>query len=139
MKTLFVFLALALTTTAFAKTTQQLLQDIADNADVANGNAEVKKGSFNQKAADAQMKNWKSRWDNCTFTKPYVDDKALSSLLKYSDDSVTVNAIKELQKSHLVTKVYGYETDNDIACSQVWINVYTKDGYVLELWYGLGD
>ncbi len=121
--------------------TKDVLQSIADNAEVANGSAEVTKGpAFTDAAGKKLLKYWSGRWDNCTFSKPYTSTKqALAALADYSTDTATVEAIKKLDKAGRIAKVYGFETDHDIACSQIWLNVYTVDGYILELWYGLGD
>jgi hypothetical protein len=121
--------------------TADVLKRIADNANVANGSAEVKKKApFNDIEGARTLKYWKARWDNCTFSKPYpTTQAAFAALLKYSNDEATVKELKKLESAGRISKVYGFETDNDIACSQLWMNVYTIDGYVLELWYGLGD
>lgn len=140
MKTILsLFLALAALSAIAA--TKDVLQAIADNADVANGSAEVSKKPLITPAERKKLVNyWKGRWDNCTFSKPYAsNDAALKALADYSSDTATVDAIKKLISQGRVAKIYGFETDHDIACSQIWINVYTIDGYVLELWYGLGD
>lgn len=140
MKTILAFV-LTLTTLSAIAATKDVLQSIADNAEVANGSAEVsKKPSFTDAEGRKLLKYWKGRWDNCTFSKPYGSNKeALAALKDYSEDTATVDAISKLVQAGRVAKIYGFETDHDIACSQIWINVYTTDGYVLELWYGLGD
>ncbi len=121
--------------------TKDVLEAIAENANVGNGSADVTKApAFTDAAGKKLLKYWAGRWDNCTFSKPYPTTKAaLAALKEYSFDDATVNALKKLDQAGRIAKVYGFETDHDIACSQIWLNVYTVDGYVLELWYGLGD
>jgi hypothetical protein len=140
MKKLLSICILMLSLSSMASTLD-ILKSIANGADVANGSADVKQGpSFNDRAGSQFQQYWKARWNNCKFSAPYATkEKALSSLLAYSNDKATVDAIKKLDAQKRIAKIYGFETDHDIACSQVWVNVYTIDGYVLELWYGLGD
>lgn len=134
-------LALMFNILSASAATKDILQAIADNAEVANGSADVsKKPSFTDAEGKKLLRYWMGRWDNCTFSKPYPSTKvALLALKKYSNDIPTVNALAKLDQQGRIAKIFGFETDNDIACSQVWLNVYTIDGYVLELWYGLGD
>ncbi len=124
---------------AFAGTAE-VLQAIADNANVGNGGAEVSKKAFTSAEGAKMLKYWKGRWDNCTFSKPYTSNKAAISAVKdYGFDEDTAKTLVKLEKAGKIAKVYGFETDHDIACSQMWINVYTVDGYALEIWYGMGD
>ena len=118
MKTIFTFILALLTFSAIAAT-KDVLQAIADNADVANGSAEVSQKPLITPAEGKKLLNyWKGRWDNCTFSKPYVsNDAALKALAEYSSDTATVDAIRNLIKQGRVAKVYGFETDHDIACS----------------------
>ncbi len=139
MKSLMAFVLLIASLSSFAGT-QEVLQAIADNANVGNGDAEVSKKSFTAAEGSKLIKYWKGRWDNCTFSKPYTSNKAAFNAVKeYGFDEDTAKALAKLEKSGKIAKVFGFETDHDIACSQMWINVYTTDGYALEIWYGMGD
>lgn len=139
MKLVLAFFVTVMTAQAYAGTAE-VLQAIADNANVGNGSADVTKKSFTPAEGSKLLKYWKGRWDNCTFSKPYASNKAaISAVREYGFDEETAKAIAKLEKSGKVAKIYGFETDHDIACSQLWVNVYTVDGYSLELWYGMGD
>lgn len=142
MKPIFVITLVLLSLSAFAgSSTRETLQAIADNAQLGNGSASVtKKAPMTGKEMQKFLSTLKKEWSNCTFTRPTSDPKkAFRFVNDQTGDSSTSDAINELIRQGKVASIYEVETDNDIACSQAWINVYTTDGFALEMWFGMGD
>jgi hypothetical protein len=145
MKTLMLLMAsLLLTSAAFAGVN---LQTIADNADLANGSATIKSydvNSFDVEASKkADLKTIKENYPSCGPFKMTNDRRETINALKdgkhIATDEATANALLELYNQNKIFKMYSIQTNNEIDCSRMWVEVFTTDGQHLDLYYGWND
>jgi hypothetical protein len=150
MKTTLAFsLFILLSYASFAQTatdTKIDVQSIAQNAEVANGGTEVKTYDAKTLNADQMLKT-----DLASVRKeygrkcgPYITstDVAHSIQLIRDDipgDKVTADALDQLNQKGQILKMYSITTNNEIDCSRSWVEVFTTDGQLLELYYGMND
>ena len=124
--------------------TEKKLNEIAVNATLGNGSADVK--TFNVKTVDfaAELKRdlaWvKKEFPKCgPFKVTDYRRDTIAAMLKFTDDQETAKALTELYNDKKLKASYSILTNNDIDCSRMWVQVFTNDGYLLELYYGLND
>lgn len=134
----------AMTSAYAGDSTKKQLQEIAENAEVANGSTDLK--AYDARtfklvtALNKDLKIVKKDHPDCG---PYLTTQSrretIDALRKYSDDDVTADALNTLYKDKKIFKMYSIRLNNDIDCSRMWVEVFTTDGNVLELYYGLND
>ena len=64
---------------------------------------------------------------------------AVLGIHPHSAGTATAKALEDLYDANKINKIYTILTNNNVECSQMWVEVYTKDGLKLDLWYGMGD
>ncbi len=150
-KVIYTFIAVFLisnTVTVYAssssRSTKDILQEIADNAEVANGSTEVKE--YNAKTLDVSkelsndLKVAQKHWDGCgPFKTTTYRRDSIRALEEYSHDQKVIDALMHLYQEKKISKSYSISTNHNVECSQIWVEIFTTDGYRLSLWYGLGD
>ena len=120
------------------------LQEIADNAEVANGSASVK--SYDVRALNAQaalnkdLKAIKKEYPKCGPFRITKDRReTMAAVQKATSDATTVRALEDLYRQNKIIKMYSVLTNNEIDCSRMWVAVFTSDGLLLEIYYGMND
>lgn len=150
MKTTFVFVSLLTFSfsvfAAGAKSSdlKSELQKIAENANVANGGTEIKKYDIDsldiEKSMDSDMKIIKKEYPKCgPFKKTVYRRDTIEAINKKAFDPDTAKALTDLYNQGKIVKMYSILTNNDIDCSRMWVEVFTSEGLLLELYYGMND
>lgn len=128
--------------------TAQRLTGIAEEAQVANGTADVlkfNKANWNQTRAlhrlTYELPN--SKDEICKYQTLEVDDVAgtIKAITKLTDDKDVQKAVQKLKTDKNLFKILGRITvdGESEACSRFYFHVYTNDGYMLDLDYDTGD
>lgn len=125
--------------------TKTLLTQIGQNADVGNGSWDVKTYDVSTfdvtKAIASDLKEAQQQYPKCGkySTIPYRRD-SIKEIGKAASDNKTVDALSALYKQGKIAKMYAIHNDmHNIDCAQLWVEVYTTDGFLLEINYGEND
>lgn len=65
--------------------------------------------------------------------------ETIALMAKITDDKPTADALTVLYDAEQISKMYSIYTNKNIECSQMWVEVYTIDGWLLEPFYGMND
>ena len=137
-------LGLATSSASADSSTRRVLNFIAQNADVANGSTNLK--TYDPKDFDVaaamkkDLKQVKKEFPDCgPFKTTSFRRESIEALRKSTNDGKTADALADLYKKGKISKMYSINTNNEIDCSRMWVEVYTTDGDLLELYYGMND
>ena len=124
--------------------TKAVLADIAKAADLENGSWDIKEYNMNgfdvQKAMDSDLAQAKELYPKCgPFRSFEFRRESIASIKTVGQDAKTAAALRALYNQDKIAKMYAIKTNKNIDCSQLWIEVYTTDGVLLELNYGHDD
>jgi hypothetical protein len=133
------------TSSAFADApTKRVLNFIAQNAEVGNGSTNLK--TYDPKNFDvvaamkSDLKQVKKEFPKCgPFNTTSFRRESIEALRKVTSDAQTADALADLYRKGKISKMYTIHTNNEIDCSRMWIEVYTTDGDLLEIYYGMND
>jgi hypothetical protein len=139
-----VFCIIASAAYAADSSTHKTLQQIADNADVGNGETDLttyNASSLNLAAAISKDLNQvKKDFPDCgPFKTTQYRRESIDALRKESNDSKTADALSDLYRQGKIAKIYSITTNIGIDCSRMWVRVYTTDGELLKIYYGMND
>lgn len=146
MKTALLLSVIALASVS-AEANRAAFLDIAQEASVANGSADVTTFdlSLTKAALQAQGKAEleKDYWENCgpwkIITSRREAIKQITWIEGLADETKVAEKITALYEKNEIFAVVGAISNNEIECSLSWINIYGTDGSKLELRYNIGD
>lgn len=128
-----------------AATTTTVLKDIAKTAEVGNGDTKLSKydpASFDEAKELRKLQSAKKsdEFKTCGPWKTITTRRgSINEIRKYGNDKVTADALSKLYQENKIAKILSLATNNNIECSRLWAKVFTTDGNVLELYYGMND
>ena len=122
--------------------TEKTLTEIAENAALANGSADVNKfdlKKFDRSKEQAKLATWKKNWPGCKWRTYVTREKIFNMIEKDAYDPESAAKLKAIEKSPGLFNMIALASDDSISCSQRYVWVYTSDGYKLSLMYSQGD
>lgn len=122
--------------------TEAALQDIGEEAQLANGGYEVSKfnlSSFDKENEVVALEKMAKEWEGCTWTPMSDRQEILKMIRTTAFDPDAARKIKALEKKPGLLEVIAIISDDDISCSQRYVWIFTEDGYKLDLSYSQGD
>ncbi len=141
MKNLVLALLLGVSVPSFAGTLEQLNR-IAELAGEYIGNGDTDTGRyvvsrFNKAKAIKELS--KRKFEGCTWTT--LQDRR-ETIAAIKTDAGATEAAEELMKMYdqkRLKAAFAIQSDNDISCSRLYVEVYTNDGYKLFLNFDSSD
>ncbi len=145
-KNIFLTISLLLATqfSMAASDLEKTLNTIAENAQIGNGSVEVKHFDLKTFKVEELFANdlaaVKAEYKDCG---PFHTEKnrrpAIQVVREIGYDTETADALQALYDQKKILKMYTIHTNNEIECSRMWAQVYTTEGWLLELYYGMND
>jgi hypothetical protein len=135
MKIKSVLMAFLMSGTAHAGTYQEL-KEIGENANVGNGDYSLSKYSptrFDKAASITNLK--KLRFSGCSWSVIEYRRDAIDEIKSFASDDSTAEALTILYQEKKIKSILALQSDNEEACSRLYVKIYTNDGYVLQINY----
>jgi hypothetical protein len=141
MKNLVLALLLGVSVPSFAGTLEQL-ERIAEQASEYIGNGDSSTGRYVvskfDKTKAIQALN-KRKFEGCTWTTVTSRREAISLIKTEKDARNTAESLMKMYDQKRLKAVIGLLSDNDVSCSRYFVEVYTNDGYKLNLNFSNDD
>ena len=135
MKKLVLMLLLGVSVSAFAGTQEQLNR-IGETAMDFLGNGGYETTTYDVKTFDKSkaIKNLnKRKFEGCDWETLKSRRQTIAAIKRDIGATSTAEELMKMYDQKRLKAVIGIQSDNDISCSRFYVEVYTNDGYKLNL------